>query len=109
MALEPRSGGVRRRTRVAEEVKAPVPEAEVPRAIAYLWENIQDLRNEVREVRRLTVGSYEKLDVKIEELRKEMDAKIERLYREMAVEFRWMLGSTVVAGGLIVAALKFLA
>jgi len=107
---------------MAEEVKAPAPElerAEIPWVVAYLREDIQDLRNEVREVRRLTIESYEKLDAKIdartdgldakiEGLRQEMDAKIEGLHREIAVQFRWMVGTIVAVGGLIVAALKLL-
>ncbi|HIC94605.1 MAG TPA: hypothetical protein EYP09_10215 [Anaerolineae bacterium] len=100
--------------------------AEIPWVVAYLREDIQDLRNEVRETRRLTLQSYEKLDAKIEELRQEMDAKIEGLdakieglrqemdakieglRREMSVQFRWMMATTVAVGGLIVAALKLL-
>ncbi len=49
---------------MAEEGKAPVSEvekAEIPWVVAYLREDIQDLRNEVREVPRLTIESYEKL------------------------------------------------
>jgi len=78
---------------MAEEVKTPVLEldrAEIPWVVAYLREDIQDLRNEVRETRRLTLESYEKLDAKmdvglarldakIEELRQDMDAKIKAL------------------------------
>jgi len=112
---------------MAEEAKAPELErAEIPWVVAYLREDIQDLRNEVRETRRLTLQSYEKLDAKIEELRQEMDAKIEGLdakieglrqemdakieglRREMSVQFRWMMATTVAVGGLIVAALKLL-
>lgn len=57
--------------------------------VAYLREEIQDLRNEVREVRRLTIESYEKLDAKIDELR-----------REMAVQFRLIIG--IVIGAVLV-------
>ncbi|HID10195.1 MAG TPA: hypothetical protein EYP17_02695 [Candidatus Latescibacteria bacterium] len=49
---------------MAEEAKVAVPElerAEIPWVVAYLKEDIQDLRNEVREVRR----SVERLDAKI--------------------------------------------
>jgi len=103
---------------MAEEVKAPVSEAEraeIPWVVAYLREDIQDLRNEVREVRRSVQRLDEKidarsdgLDVKIEGLRQEMDAKIEGLRQEMGVQFRWMMATTVAVGGLIVAALKLL-
>ena len=104
---------------MAEEVKAPIKEAEVPWAISYLREDIQDLRNEVRETRRLTLESYEKLDAKIEaglarldakieELRRDMDAKIEELRRDMDVRFRWTLATMVAVGALILAALKLL-
>jgi uncharacterized membrane protein (DUF106 family) len=96
---------------MVEEVKTPVLEldrAEVPWVVAYLREDIQDLRNEVRETRRLTIESYEKLDAKIEGLRQDMDAKIEGLHREMSVQFRWMLTTMVAVGAVIVAALKFL-
>ena len=103
---------------MAEEVKAPVSEverAEIPWVVAYLREDIQDLRNEVREVRRSAQRLDEKidarsdgLDAKIEGLRQEMDAKIEELRREMGVQFRWMMATTVAVGGLVVAALKLL-
>ena len=46
----------------------PVWEAEVPWVVSYLREDIQDLRNEVRESRR-----------SIERLRQDMDTKIEGL------------------------------
>ena len=45
--LERSSGGIRRRTRMAGEVKGPAPElerAEIPWVVAYLREDIQDLR-----------------------------------------------------------------
>jgi len=103
---------------MAEEVKAPVSEverAEIPWVVAYLREDIQDLRNEVREVRRSVQRLDEKidarsdgLDAKIEGLCQEMDAKIEELRREMGVQFRWMMATTVAVGGLVVAALKLL-
>ncbi len=85
---------------MTEEAKTPVLEldrAEIPWVVAYLREDIQDLRNEVRETRRLTIESYEKLDAKIEELRQDMD-----------VRFRWTLATMVAVGAVIVAALKFL-
>ena len=82
---------------MAEEVKAPVWEAEVPWVVAYLREDIQDLRNEVRETRRLTVESYEKLDAKIEGLRQDMDAKIEGLRQDMGVQLRWIIGIVIGA------------
>jgi len=76
--------------------------------VAYLREDIQDLRNEVRETRRLTIESYQKLDAKIEGLRQDMDAKIEGLHRDVSVQFRWVLGTMVAVGALIVATLKLL-
>jgi len=45
MELEPGSGGIRRRTGMAEEVEATITEAEIPRVVAYLRQDIQDLRN----------------------------------------------------------------
>ena len=92
---------------MAEEVKAPVSEAEraeIPWVVAYLREDIQDLRNEVREVRR----SVQRLDEKIDARSDGLDAKIEGLRQEMGVQFRWMMATTVAVGGLIVAALKLL-
>lgn len=47
---------------MGEEVRAPITKAEIPCMVAYLSEDIQELRNEVREVRRFTIESYEKLD-----------------------------------------------
>jgi hypothetical protein len=94
---------------MAEEVRAPVSElerAEIPWVVAYLREDIQDLRNEVRENRRLTIESYEKLDAKIDGLRQDMDAKIEGFRRDVSVQFRWVLGTMVAVGALIVATLK---
>jgi len=105
-------------TREVREVR-PVWEAEVPWVVSYLREDIQDLRNEVRETRRLTLESYERLDAKIDArtdgldakidgLRQDMKAKIEGLNREMSVQFRWVVGTMVAVGALIVAALKLL-
>jgi len=96
--------------REVREVRAPVWEAETPWMVAYLREDIQDLRNEVREVRRLTIESYEKLDAKIdglrqdidariEGLRQDIDAKIEGLNRKMDVQLRWIIG--VVIGAML--------
>lgn len=65
--------------------------------MAYLREDIQDLRNEVRETRRLTIESYQKLDAKIEGLR-----------QDVSVQFRWVLGTMVAVGALIVATPKLL-
>ena len=65
--------------------------------MAYLREDIQDLRNEVRETRRLTVESYQKLDAKIEGLRQDMDAKIEVLRKDMGVQLRWIIGIVITA------------
>ncbi len=96
---------------MVEEVRAPVSElerAEIPWVVAYLREDIQDLRNEVRETRRLTIESYEKLDAKIDGLRQDMDAKIEGLRQDVSVQFRWVLGTMVAVGALIVATLKLL-
>jgi len=109
---------------MAEEVKSPeLEKAEIPWVVSYLREDIQDVRGEIREIRR----SIQRLDTKVDELRKEMDAKIggldakidartdgldakiEELRREMNVQFRWMVATTVAVGGLIVAALKLLA
>ena len=95
-------------TREVREARAPVWEAEVPWVVSYLREDIQDLRNEVREVRRLTIESYEKLDAKIDELRQDMeakidartdglDAKIDRLRRDMGVQLRWIIGIVIGA------------
>ena len=75
---------------MAEEVRAPIKEAEIPWVVAYLREDIQDLRNEVRETRRLTLQSYEKLDAKI-------DAGTEELRRGMAVQLRWTIGIVIGA------------
>ena len=83
--------------REVREARAPVWEAEVPWVVSYLREDIQDLRNEVREVRRLTVESYEKLDAKIEGLRQDMDARIEGLRQDMGVQLRWIIGVVIGA------------
>jgi len=125
---------------MAEEVKVPVSEAEraeIPWVVAYLREDIQDLRNEVREVRRsvqrldekldvglarldekLDVGLArldEKLDVGLTRLDAKIDARTDELRQEMSelrgemsVQFRWMVATIVAVGGLIVAALKLL-
>jgi chromosome segregation ATPase len=100
--------------------------AEIPWVVAYLREDIQDLRNEVREVRRSLQRLDEKLDggltrldaridartdgldAKIDARTDGLDAKIEGLRREMNVQFRWLLGTMVAVGALIVAALKLL-
>jgi len=79
------------------EVRAPIREVEVPWAVSYLREDIQDLRSEVREVRRLTIESYEKLDAKIDARTDGLDAKIEGLNREMGVQLRWIIGIVIGA------------
>jgi predicted RNase H-like nuclease (RuvC/YqgF family) len=92
---------------MAEEARVVVPElerAEIPWVVAYLREDIQDVRGEIREVRR----SIQRLDTKVDELRQEMDAKIEELHREMSVQFRWLVTTMVAVGALVVAALKLL-
>ena len=74
---------------MAEEPKATVPElekAEIPWVVAYLREDIQDLRNEVREVRRITIESYEKLDAKLDAGLARLDAKIEARTDELRQE-----------------------
>ena len=90
--------------REVKEARAPVWEAEVPWVVAYLREDIQDLRNEVREVRRSVQRLDEKLDsdltrldAKIEGLRQNMDAKIDKLRREMGVQLRWIIGIVIGA------------
>jgi chromosome segregation ATPase len=114
---------------MVEEVRAMVSElerAEIPWVVAYLREDIQDLRNEVREVRRsvqrldekIDVGLGrldEKIDVGLGRLDEKIDARtgelrqeIGQLRREMSVQFRWVLGTMVAVGALIVAALKLL-
>jgi chromosome segregation ATPase len=110
---------------MAEQARAAVSElerAEIPWVVAYLREDIQDLRNEVRENRRSIErlhqdmdAKIEGLDAKIDRLRQDMDAKIfgldakiEGLNREMSVQFRWVAGTMVAVGALIVAALKLL-
>jgi len=113
-------------SREVREARAPVWEAEVPWVVAYLREDIQDLRNEVREVRRSVQrldekldsglerldakidGGLAKLDVKIDVRTDELRQEIGNLRREMGVQFRWMLGTMVAVGALIVAALKLL-
>jgi hypothetical protein len=72
---------------MAKQAKAPVSElerAEIPWVVAYLREDIQDLRNAVRETRRLIIESYQKLDAKIEGLR-----------RDMGVQLRWIIGIVI--------------
>ena len=82
---------------MAEEVRAPIKEAEIPWVVAYLREDIQDLRNEVRETRRLTLQSYEKLDAKIDARTEELRQEIGELRREMAVQLRWIIGIVIGA------------
>ena len=102
-------------TREVREARAPVWEAEVPWVVSYLREDIQDLRNEVREVRRSVQRLDEKLDgglerldtkidargdgldAKIEGLRQDMDAKIEGLCQDMGVQLRWIIGIVITA------------
>ena len=61
--------------------------------MAYLREDIQDLRNEVRENRRSIERLRQDMEAKIEGL----DAKIERLRRDMVVQLRWIIGIVIVA------------
>jgi len=67
---------------MAEEVSAPVSElerAEIPWVVAYLREDIQDLRNEVREVRRSIQRLDEKFDSGLAKLDTKIDGGVERL------------------------------
>lgn len=94
-----------------EETRAPVRElerAEVPWVVAYLREDLQDLRNDVRENSKAIRDSYERLDAMIDSLRKDMDARFEELRREMGTNMRWMITTMVAVGALIVAAIKLL-
>lgn len=72
--------------------------------VAYLQEDIQDLRNEVRENRQ----GIQRLDTKINARTDELRQEIGELRREMNVQFRWMVATMVAVGGLIVATLKLL-
>ena len=99
--------------REVREVRSPVWEAEVPWVVAYLREDIQDLRSEVREVRRSVQRLDEKLDdglerlgARIDGLRQDMgekidsglerlDAKIDGLNRKMDVQLRWIIGIVI--------------
>ena len=81
---------------MAEEVKAPVSEverAEIPWVVAYLREDIQDVRGEIREVRR----SIQRLDTKVDELRKEMDGRFDELRKEMDGQLRWTIAIVLSA------------
>ncbi len=112
--------------REVKEARAPVWEAETPWVVAYLREDIQDLRNEVREVRRNVQllnekidgglarldekidGGLARLDAKMDARTDGLDAKIEGLRHDMGVQFRWTLTTMVAVGALIVAVLKLL-
>ena len=72
--------------------------------VAYLQEDIQDLRNEVRENRQ----GIQRLDTKINARTDELRQEIGELRREMNVQFRWMVVTMVTVGGRIVATLKLL-
>ena len=65
--------------REVREARAPVWEAETPWMVAYLREDIQDLRNEVREVRRSVQRLDEKLDSGLERLGEKIVDGLERL------------------------------
>ena len=81
---------------MAEEVKAPVSEverAEIPWVVAYLREDIQDVRGEIREVRR----SIQRLDTKVDELRKEIDGRFGELRRGMDGQLRWTIAIVLSA------------
>ncbi|MFQ5826159.1 MAG: hypothetical protein ACE5IA_02270, partial [Dehalococcoidia bacterium] len=53
-------------------------------------------------------GGLAQLDTKIDARTDELRQEIGDLRREMGVQFRWMLGTMVAVGALIVAALKLL-
>ena len=89
------------------ETRAPAREletAEVPWVVAYLREDLQDLRNDVRENSKAIRDSYERLDVKIDSLRND----IAELRREMGTYVRWTITTMVAVGALVVAAIKLL-
>jgi len=83
--------------------------------VAYLREDLQDLRHDVRENTKAIRDSYERLDAKIDGLRSDMNAEIgnlrndiEELRREVGSYVRWTLTTMVAVGALIVAAIKLL-
>ena len=78
---------------MAEEVRAPIKEAEIPWVVAYLREDIQDVRGEIREVRR----SIQRLDTKVDELRKEIDGRFDELRKEMDGQLRWTIAIVLSA------------
>ena len=82
---------------MVEEARAPVWEAEVPWVVSYLREDIQDLKDEVRENRRSIERLRQEMDAKIDGLRQDMDAKIEGLDRKMDVQLRWIIGIVIGA------------
>jgi len=119
-----------------QETRAPVRElerAEVPWVVAYLREDLQDLRNDVRRLDTKIDNLRQDVDARIDGLRQDMDARIdglrqdmearfgimndridglsndiEELRREMGSYVRWMITTMVAVGALIVAAIKLL-
>jgi len=69
----------------------------VPWVVSYLREDIQDLKDEVRENRRSIERLRQEMDAKIDGLRQDMDAKIEGLDRKMDVQLRWIIGIVIGA------------
>jgi len=76
----------------------------VPWVVSYSREDIQDVRSEVREVRRsvqrldekLSSG-LERLDEKIDSGLARLDARIKGLNRKMDVQLRWIIGIVSMA------------
>ena len=76
---------------------------------------MREVRRSVQRLDEKMDGGLTRLDAKIDartdELRQEMSElrqEMSELRQEMSVQFRWMVGTIVAVGGLIVAALKLL-
>ena len=84
---------------MAEKAKAAVPElekAEIPWAVAYLRDDVQDVRGEIREVRR----SIQRLNTKVGELRKGMDGRFEGLRKDADLLWLVVKGSELACTGI---------
>ena len=69
---------------------------------------MREVRRSVQRLDEKMDGGLTRLDAKIDARADELRQEMSELRQEMSVQFRWMVGTIVAVGGLIVAALKLL-
>ncbi|MFA6110692.1 MAG: hypothetical protein WDA75_18180 [Candidatus Latescibacterota bacterium] len=91
---------------MTETTSRSQPPAELHWGIAYLREDIQDLRTEIRGIHARIDGLRGETTAQIIGLRSEMTAQIDTLRAEVSSRFYWTMATMVTLAGVIAAAIK---